>query len=121
MALVPRVSLSPAPSLVTVALVPRVSLSPAPSLVTVALVPPGSPLLAGARTRTPPARRWRAQVSKLLKTKATSFDHANIYRVSVAAAPLAAWVKANIRYSLVLDKIEPLEADLAEVTRSLER
>jgi dynein heavy chain 2 len=62
----------------------------------------------------------RRNVSKLLKQKNPSFDHANIYRVSVAAAPLAAWVKANIRYSLVLEKIQPLENDLAEATRALE-
>jgi dynein heavy chain 2 len=62
----------------------------------------------------------RRSTSKLLKEKASSFDHANIYRVSVAAAPLAAWVKANIRYSLVLDKIQPLENDLQEAVRTLE-
>lgn len=37
------------------------------------------------------------QVTKLLNQKAASFEHANIYRVSVAAAPLATWVKANIK------------------------
>ncbi|OQR98203.1 dynein heavy chain [Achlya hypogyna] len=59
-------------------------------------------------------------VTKLLKAKAASFEHENIYRVSVAAAPLAGWVKANMKYSVVLAKIEPLEADLAEAKRSLE-
>ncbi|CAK4090165.1 unnamed protein product [Aphanomyces euteiches] len=59
-------------------------------------------------------------VTKLLKAKASSFEHENIYRVSVAAAPLAAWVKANMKYSIVLAKIEPLEADLAEAKLSLE-
>lgn len=37
------------------------------------------------------------QVTKLLNQKSSSFEHANIYRVSVAAAPLATWVKANIK------------------------
>lgn len=37
------------------------------------------------------------QVSKLLAQKSSSFEHSNIYRVSVAAAPLASWVKANIK------------------------
>lgn len=32
-------------------------------------------------------------------------------RASVAAAPLAAWVKANLQYSRVLEKIEPLEKE----------
>eukprot|EP00965_Chrysotila_dentata_P015557 515138-Pleurochrysis_carterae.AAC.1 len=52
----------------------------------------------------------RDSVNQLLKTKPNSFEHANIYRVSVAAAPLAAWVKANLEYSQVLHKIQPLEA-----------
>ncbi|KAF0686502.1 Aste57867_21689 [Aphanomyces stellatus] len=59
-------------------------------------------------------------VTKLLKAKGASFEHDNIYRVSVAAAPLAAWVKANMKHSIVLAKIEPLEADLADAKRSLE-
>ena len=63
----------------------------------------------------------RKQVAKTLRAKASSFDDANIYRVSVAAAPLALWVKANVRYSLVLDKIEPLERDLEEANRTLQR
>tara|TARA_B110000091_G_scaffold199866_1_gene230119 strand:- start:810 stop:8225 length:7416 start_codon:yes stop_codon:yes gene_type:complete len=63
----------------------------------------------------------RKSVGKVLRAKASSFDDANIYRVSVAAAPMALWVKANVRYSLVLDKIEPLERDLAEANRVLQR
>lgn len=59
-------------------------------------------------------------VTKLVKSKASSFDHETIYRVSVAAAPLATWVKANLKYAMVLSKIEPLEADLAEAKRSLD-
>ena len=39
----------------------------------------------------------RNDVAKLLQQKASSFDHATITRVSVAAAPLASWVKANIK------------------------
>ena len=40
----------------------------------------------------------RKGVLKILKSKGSSFDHATIKRVSRAAAPLAAWVKANIQY-----------------------
>ncbi len=65
-------------------------------------------------------KEMRTAVSKLLKQKGSSFEHANIYRVSVAAAPLAAWVKANIRYSLVLEKIEPLEEQLNEAKQALD-
>ncbi|CAM9372124.1 unnamed protein product [Choristocarpus tenellus] len=63
----------------------------------------------------------RAQVCKLLHQKASSFEHANIYRVSVAAAPLATWVKANIKYSTILEKIHPLEEELQEAVRALEK
>jgi len=34
---------------------------------------------------------------------------------------MAAWVKANIRYSLVVEKIEPLEAELEEQVMQLEK
>lgn len=61
----------------------------------------------------------RKDVARLLKQKASSFDQATITRVSVAAAPLAAWVKANIRYSVVLEKIAPLEGELAMAEESL--
>jgi dynein heavy chain 2, cytosolic len=63
----------------------------------------------------------RDKVAKLIKKKPTSFDAAAIQRVSVAAAPLAAWVKANIRYSIVLEKIEPLEQELQEEISNLEK
>lgn len=72
---------------------------------------------------------------KTLKEKADSFAPEKIARVSFAAAPLASWVKANIRFSFVrislvehaipgvmccwdclqvLEKIQPLEHGLAE-------
>jgi len=62
----------------------------------------------------------RNDVAKVLKTKAQSFDHATIFRASAAAAPLAAWVKANIKYSLVLEKIQPLTDELSVAERELE-
>lgn len=37
----------------------------------------------------------------------------NAKRASAAAAPLAAWVKANVQYSHVLERIEPLEREQA--------
>ncbi|TPX45912.1 hypothetical protein SeLEV6574_g03556 [Synchytrium endobioticum] len=66
-------------------------------------------------------RKSREAVSALLKSKPESFDEATIKRASVAAAPLAAWVKANIQYSQVLDHVAPLESDLAALTKSLQR
>ena len=37
----------------------------------------------------------------------------NAKRASTAAAPLAAWVKANVQYSHVLERIGPLEKEQA--------
>lgn len=39
-------------------------------------------------------------------------------RASVAAEPLAAWVKANVQFSYVLERIEPLENEQNELIRS---
>lgn len=61
------------------------------------------------------------QVSSLLRSKSNSFDAATIYRVSVAAAPLAAWVKANIKYAMVLERIQPLEKELQSAEKSLKK
>jgi dynein heavy chain 2 len=61
----------------------------------------------------------RASVQELLSQKPDSFEEATVKRSSVAAAPLAIWIKANIQYSMVIDKIQPLEQDLANLTRSL--
>ena len=49
----------------------------------------------------------RAAVQKLMEDKAASFEHKNILRASVAAAPLAAWAKANLKYSSVLEDGAP--------------
>lgn len=38
-------------------------------------------------------------------------------RASQAAGPLAIWVKANIQYSIVLEKIEPLETEQAHLQK----
>ena len=54
----------------------------------------------------------RKSVGKLLKKQSSSFDEKRIRRVSVAAAPLASWVKANIKYSVVLEKVKPLSDEL---------
>ena len=62
----------------------------------------------------------RTNVEKLLAQKGNNFEHATIYRVSVAAAPLAAWVKANVRFSQVCEKIAPLENELTDLKISLE-
>lgn len=54
----------------------------------------------------------RNKVNKLLKEKPMSFEASVITGVSRACAPLAAWVKANVKYSEALLKIEPLTNEL---------
>eukprot|EP00892_Ulva_mutabilis_P012055 jgi/Ulvmu1/9221/UM005_0321.1 len=60
-----------------------------------------------------------AGVEALLQERADSFDPDRIYRVSVAAAPLAEWVKANLRYSAVMQRIRPLTDQLEVLQASL--
>ncbi|VDN08033.1 unnamed protein product [Thelazia callipaeda] len=51
------------------------------------------------------------KVSMLVKNKEASFDPKNAKRASAAAAPLAAWVKANLDYSTILRRVEPLQKE----------
>lgn len=60
-------------------------------------------------------------VEKLLKAKSDSFDERNAKRASAAAAPLAAWVKANVQYSKVIQSIKPLEREQHELQTNLSR
>lgn len=50
-------------------------------------------------------------MEKLLSTHGASFSEKTAKRASVACAPLAAWVVANVKYANVLHKIAPLEAE----------
>ena len=50
----------------------------------------------------------RQAVERLIQIKSDSFDPKSSKRASVAAAPLASWVIANVKYSHVMDKIKPL-------------
>ncbi|XP_073414467.1 cytoplasmic dynein 2 heavy chain 1 isoform X2 [Dendrobates tinctorius] len=63
----------------------------------------------------------RESVEELLAKNHTSFDAKNAKRASAAAAPLAAWVKANVQYSHVLEKIEPLEKEQAALQANFRR
>ena len=58
----------------------------------------------------------RSAVNRLLAQKGSSFEQATISRVSQAAAPLAAWVTANLQYADVLQKVAPLEQELGGLT-----
>lgn len=58
-------------------------------------------------------------VEELLKNKADSFEIKNAKRASAAAAPLATWVKACVRYSKVAHSIKPLEAEQRKLQENL--
>ncbi|XP_068082912.1 cytoplasmic dynein 2 heavy chain 1 [Anabrus simplex] len=62
----------------------------------------------------------RQSVEKLLVDRKESFDPKNARRASVAAAPLASWVTANVKYSRVLEKIRPLEKEQSKLHRNLQ-
>lgn len=59
-------------------------------------------------------------VERLLQTKFVSFEMKNAKRASVAAAPLATWVIANVKYSKVIQSIKPLEREQNELVKNLE-
>ena len=61
----------------------------------------------------------RKAVEKLLRDKANSFEPAVAQRASAAAAPLATWVKANVKFSHVLVKVKPLEEEQNKLHRYL--
>ncbi|CAL4059761.1 unnamed protein product, partial [Meganyctiphanes norvegica] len=63
----------------------------------------------------------RKSVEKLLQDRAKSFDPAVAKRASTAAAPLAAWVKANVKFSYVLTRVKPLEEEQNKLQRNLSR
>ncbi|CAJ0594203.1 unnamed protein product [Cylicocyclus nassatus] len=61
------------------------------------------------------------KVSALVKSKEASFDPKNAKRASVAAAPLAAWVTANLQYAEILEKISPLEQEKNQLVSNLSK
>ncbi|XP_010008233.1 PREDICTED: cytoplasmic dynein 2 heavy chain 1-like, partial [Nestor notabilis] len=63
----------------------------------------------------------RESVEELLSKNGTSFDPKNAKRASAAAAPLAAWVNANVQYSHVLERIQPLEKEKAGLEANLKK
>ena len=61
----------------------------------------------------------RNAVTKIIDKKKNSFRPDVIIKVSRAVAPLAAWVIANVKYSKVLLRIEPLEKQMKALKRQL--
>lgn len=60
-----------------------------------------------------------AAVEKLLMNKADSFDERNAKRASAAAAPLASWVIANVKYCKVIQSVKPLEDEQRMLQQNL--
>ncbi|EDW77285.2 uncharacterized protein Dwil_GK18215 [Drosophila willistoni] len=58
-------------------------------------------------------------VERLLAAKKDSYDPRNAKRASAAAAPLAAWVQASVRYARVIQSIKPLEREQNELQDNL--
>ncbi|KAK7201330.1 dynein heavy chain [Novymonas esmeraldas] len=54
----------------------------------------------------------RRRVEKLLRDRASFFKAETIQRASVAAAPMAEWVKAMLEYSTIMERISPLTEQL---------
>lgn len=52
-------------------------------------------------------------MEQLLARRGESFDARVAKRASAAAAPLAAWVQANVSFARVLERIKPLEDEQA--------
>ena len=63
----------------------------------------------------------RKKVEKLMDSAPNSFEQSMIIKVSTATAPLASWVQANVKYSEVLLKIEPLTNELNGLTNKLQK
>jgi dynein heavy chain 2, cytosolic len=63
----------------------------------------------------------RSAVAHVIKEHSTSFDATVIKKAAEAAAPFAAWVKACLKFSIVLEKIQPLEAELVGAVAELDR
>ncbi|XP_066909181.1 cytoplasmic dynein 2 heavy chain 1, partial [Halyomorpha halys] len=63
----------------------------------------------------------RAAVENLLLSHKDSFLPKNASRASLAAAPLAAWVIANVKYSAVLEKIQPLTEEQNQLMMNIEK
>lgn len=61
------------------------------------------------------------EVERLIKQKSDSFDQKNAKRASAAAAPLASWVVACVKYSRVIQSIKPLEREQNELEQNLQR
>ncbi|XP_020293197.1 cytoplasmic dynein 2 heavy chain 1 [Pseudomyrmex gracilis] len=58
-------------------------------------------------------------VAKLINERPESFEEKTAKRASVAAAPLAAWVLANLQYGQILEQVAPLEREQRQLAERL--
>ena len=63
----------------------------------------------------------RNSVEALLQKNKKSFDPKVAKRASVACAPLASWVRANVQFSIVLEKIGPLEGEQRGLMKKVQK
>ena len=63
----------------------------------------------------------RNAVEALLEKNKKSFDPKTAKRASLAAAPLATWVRANVQFSIVLEKIGPLESEQKGLMKKVQK
>ena len=61
----------------------------------------------------------RKKINKILTKNAESFREERIKKVSQACAPMAVWVTANVRYAVVMERVEPLTNQLAAADAEL--
>ena len=65
-------------------------------------------------------RTTRDKVQRIIDASGGSFEPATITRVNVAAAPLAKWVLACVRYSAVFEEVKPLQDRLDAANAKLD-
>eukprot|EP00736_Rhodelphis_marinus_P001173 Rmarinus@m.17616 len=66
-------------------------------------------------------RNTRRQVEEFLIRNKESFSSERVKSVSKAVAPLAQWVKANIKYAHVLERVSPMESEMNRLSSGLQK
>jgi dynein heavy chain 2 len=61
----------------------------------------------------------RERVNSIVKGNPDAFEDSKIRHASVAAAPLAAWVKAVVKYSAVAETVRPLQQSFEDASNQL--
>jgi len=64
--------------------------------------------------------QMRAEINREIGKRAQSFEKQVIYRASLAAGPISEWIKATLKYSEILEKIQPLESEQNKLRKKLE-